>query len=325
MKHRIALALFFGFAVAFLSLRVSAQTTRPASAVQETEDEVKVAVYKRFVDNRLPNPALAYEAAKEYMRRYGKENDEYTRYLKLWIPAYEKDDRTQRLPEAIYASKNYAEGYNLAKQVLADDPDNVKALIALGYGGYLATTTAKNETFNADSVRYARKAIQLIEAGRTPDEWKPFQNKDDVLASLHYAIGFLELKTRPEEATADLIKALQYESDLKKSPFTYYYLAFTYEKGPYQRLSADYSKRFANQPETPESKAALDNLNRVIDRIIDAYARAVALTGTDPKYQASKTEWMKQLTTFYRFRHDNSDAGLNEFIAGALARPLPQQ
>src|SRR5947209_19383132 len=127
MKHRIALALLFGFAVAFLSLRVSAQTTRPTSAVQETEDEVKVAVYKRFVDNRLPNPSLAYEAAKEYMRRYGKENDEYTQYFKTWIPAYEKDDRAQRLPEAIYAKKDFAEGYGLAKQVLSDDPENVKA------------------------------------------------------------------------------------------------------------------------------------------------------------------------------------------------------
>jgi hypothetical protein len=32
---------------------------------------------------------------------------------------------------------------------------------------------------------------------------------------------------------------------------------------------------------------------------------------------------MKQLTTFYKFRHENSDAGLNEFIASVLAKPLP--
>ena len=324
MKYRSAFALFFGLALALsFATRLQAQA-RPANAIQETDDEVKVAVYKRFVDNRLPNPALAYEAAREYMRRYGKENDDYTHYLKDWMAAYEKDDRAQRLPEAIYAKKDFAEGYALAKQVLSEDPENVKALIALGYGGYLATTTVKNETFNADSIRYARRAIQLIESGRTPDEWKPFQNKDDVLASLHYAIGFVELKTRPEESIADLIKAVQYESDLKKSPFNYYYLAFAYEKGPYQKLSTDYSKRFANQPETPESKLALENLNKVIDRIIDAYARAVALAGSDPKHQASKAEWMKQLTTFYKFRHNNSDAGLNELIAGVLATPLPQ-
>jgi hypothetical protein len=62
----------------------------------------------------------------------------------------------------------------------------------------------------------------------------------------------------------------------------------------------------------------------VLDRIIDAYARAVALAGTNPQNQAAKAQWMTQLTNFYKFRNNNSDAGLNEFIAGVLAKPLPQ-
>jgi len=32
----------------------------------------------------------------------------------------------------------------------------------------------------------------------------------------------------------------------------------------------------------------------------------------------------KYLTTFYKFRHQDSDAGLNDLIAGALTKPLPQ-
>src|SRR5207244_10706847 len=104
MRHRIALALFFGFVLAFSAAHVAAQT-RPASAVQETEDEVKVAVYKRFVDNRLPNPALAYKAAKEYMRRYGKENDEYTQDLRTVSPAYAKEDPAQTITLDTYDIK----------------------------------------------------------------------------------------------------------------------------------------------------------------------------------------------------------------------------
>jgi len=61
-----------------------------------------------------------------------------------------------------------------------------------------------------------------------------------------------------------------------------------------------------------------------IQDVIDAYARAVALAGNNPQYQVGKAEWTKQLTTLYKFRHENSDAGLSAFIAGVLATPMPQ-
>ena len=322
MKHRVTLALLFGLALAFsVSTRVTAQ---PRTTGPETEDEFKVTTYKRFVENREPNPSAAYQAAKDYMARYNKEDDQYTRYLKQWISAFEKDERQDTLLRSIYGEKNYAAGFGLAKQVLTDDPEDVKALIALGYGGYLATTNARNETFNADSVRYAQKAIQLLEGGKTPDAWEPFKSREDAVASLNYAIGFIDLKPRPEEAIGRFVRVIGIDSDLRKTPSTYYLLAVAYEQGPYKRLSADYTKRFANQPETPESKAAIETLNKVMDRIVDAYARAVALAGNEPQHQASKAEWTKRLTDLYKFRHENSDAGLSEFIAGVLAKPLPQ-
>jgi len=88
-------------------------------------------------------------------------------------------------------------------------------------------------------------------------------------------------------------------------------------------LSAAYQKDFADKPETPASKAALEKLGTVMDRIVDSYARAIAAAGTDAKTQQSRTEWTAQMTTYYKFRHNNSDAGITEFIAGALQRPLP--
>lgn len=323
MKHRVTLALLFALALVFsTSARLQAQPrTTPG---QETEDEYKVTTYKKFVENREPNPAAAYQAAKDYMARYNKEDDQYTRYLKQWISAFEKDERQDNLLRSIYTEKNYTAGFGLAKQVLTDDPEDVKALIALGYGGYLATINAKNENFNPDSVRYAQKAIQLLEAGKTPDAWEPFKSREDAIASLNYAIGFIDLKPHPEEAIGRFVKVVQIDSELRKTPSTYYLLAVAYEQGPYKRLSADYTKRFANQPETPESKAAIETLNKVMDHIVDAYARAVALAGNDPQQQAKKAEWTKRLTDLYKFRHENSDTGLNEFVAGVLATPLPQ-
>jgi len=334
MKYRLTLALLFVLALGFSTFsRVQAQS-RTGNAVQETDDEFKVTTYKRFVENREPNPGAAYQAAREYMARYNKEDDQYTRYLKAWIAAYEEDervrrlaaereDREQRLLQSV-TQKKFADAYAQAKQVLADDPNNVKVLIPLGYSAFIASTESRNENFNADAIDYATKAIQLIESGRAPDTWSPFKNKEDVLASLHYALGFYQLKTNPDVAIVQLIKAAQGDSDRRTAPATYYYLALAYQNGPYKKLSEDYSKRYGNQAESPESKAALENVNKVVDKIIDAYARAVALAGSDPQHQNAKTQWMARLTELYKFRHAGSDIGLNELIARVLSQPLPQ-
>lgn len=334
MKHRVTLALLFALAITFSAFsRLQAQP-RTGTGVQETDDEFKVTTYKRFVDNREPNPAVAYQAARDYMGRYSKEDDQYTRYLKVWIAAYEEDERVRRLAAEredreqrllqMVTQKKFAEAYAQAKQVLTDDPNNLKVLIPLGYSGFVASTEARNESFNAEAANYAQKAIQLIESGKAPDSWSPFKNKEDVLASLHYALGFYALKQLPESAIANLIKAAQIDSDRKTAPSTYYYLALAYQNGPYKRLSDDYSKRYTGQAESPESKAALENVNRVLDKMIDAYARAVALVGNDPQQQNAKTQWMVRLTELYKFRHAGSDVGLSELLARVLSQPLPQ-
>ena len=290
-------------------------------AAQETDDPVKIDIYKKFYDNRLPNPAVAYQAAKDYIQRYSKDQDEYTKYLRQWMMFYERDDRKKSLPILIN-DKKFSEAYRVGNQILADEPGYLRAEIDLGYAGYLASS-AKDETYNSQALAYARKAVQAIESGKAPSEWAPFKGKDDTLAYLNYAIGYLTLKTNPADAIDPLLKSAQYESDIKKTPSTYYFLAVAYESGPYKALSTAYQSEFANKPETPASKAALEKLNVLMDRIIDAYARAIAAAGTDPKTQQSRAQWTSSVTGYWKFRHADSEAGLPEFIAGALSKPLP--
>ena len=204
---------------------------------------------------------------------------------------------------------------------MVDEPENLKVLIDLAYAGF-AAATAKNETFAADAINYAKKAMQLIEGGKAPDKWEPYLGKDDALAYLNNIIGQMTVQRNPTEALPNLIKVAQYESKLKKLPFTYSTIAAAYEAGAYAKLSDEYKAKYGGKDETPESKLALENINQVIDRMIDAYARAVALA-TDPAQQAAKKEWMDSLSTWYKYRHNNSDAGLTEVIAGILTKPLP--
>jgi hypothetical protein len=288
---------------------------------QETDDPVKIQIYKRFYDNYQGNKAVAYKAAQDYVAKYTKDKDQYVDYLQKWMKAYEQDERKANLPGLIN-EKKFSEAYSTGAQILSTEPNYLRAQIDLGYAGYLAAS-AKNETFNADALNYARKAIQAIESGKTPTEWAPFKGKDDTLAYLHYAVGYLTLKTAPEQALDSLIKAVQYDSDIRKTPSTYYFLAIAYESGPYKTESSAYKATYENKPETAASKAALEKLNVIMDRIIDAYARAINAAGTDPKTDQSRKEWLTQLTNYYKFRHDGNDAGLTEFIAAAMQKPLP--
>ena len=371
-RHKLAVVLFV-VALTLLTGGPKNLISGAANTVaaQEWDDQQKIDIYTRFVNNRIPNPSVAYQAARDFVTRYPKEKNEYSDYIKQWMMFYERDERKQRLPILIN-EKNFAEAFKVGNQILTDEPDFLRSQIDLGYAGYLATTYCGNvvteagdtlrkiaqrcnvapedaarmnnnvqldnplpvgqaiklpaaaaTNFNAEALANARKAIQLLESGKAPVDWVPFKGKDDTLAHLYYALGSLNLKTAPDQAIDPLIKVAQANSELKKSASTYYFLAAAYETGPYRTLSSAFQTNYAGKPETPESKAALEKLNVVIDRIIDAYARAVAAAGNDPKTQSAKAGWMATLTNYWKFRHENSEAGLPEFIAASATRPLP--
>lgn len=309
--------------LAALAIPVLAQT--PAAPVQTTQagctEEAKTAVYTEFTTHRTTDVTKAYEAAKKYLA-CSQGEDQYTAYLKKWVAAYDKELRKARLNDLFINQRKYPEAYALAKEILADEPENIVALMDLGYGGYVIAVTTKNEGLNREAIGYARTAIQQIEAGKAPQSWLPFKSKDDALAYLNYSIGYLDRTTNTPEALKYFIRSAQYESEIKKNAQTYAFIAGAYET-QYAKLSADYERDFKDKPETDASKLAAENINQVVDRIIDSLARAVALAGTNQTLATSKTQWLERLTELYKFRHNQSDAGLNEMIAGVLNKPLP--
>lgn len=306
-------------------LQAQTPTPAPAAAQGQCTDENKAAWYADFTKYRTTEFPKAYDAAKKYLAACPTEEGAIPSYLKKWVIAYDKEARKSRLTNLFVDQRKYAEAIPLAKEILADEPENVSALIASGYGGYVLAVTTKNESGNAEAISYAKKGIQAIESGKAPEPpatWLPFKSKDDALGYLYYSVGFLERVTNPTEALTYFIKAAQFDSDIKKNPQTYAFIAGGYES-EYAKRSEEYQKNFSGKDETPESKLAVANINQVVDRIIDALARAVAVAGTDAANQQSKAQWLARLTELYKFRHDKSDAGLNELIASVLSKPLP--
>lgn len=293
-------------------------TNSAASAVVQDE-EAKAALYNEFLKNYKTDPKAAYATAKEYLQKYPAESEQ-TAYLKKWITAYEVKEKEGRKAnvEELLRQQKYAEAFGAAKVILADEPADVRTLNNAVFAALYAAGVNKNESFNAEAANYARKAVQLIQSGQ------PFEKRDDTLGWLHSALGFFSLKTNPSEAINYYIKAAGFEGAAKKDPQTYLFLADAYRAAEYTKLRGEINTRCstAEQQATPDCKALSDRVNQVVDRMVDAYARAIALA-TDQKYAALKADARATLIPLYKFRNNDSDAGLDQFIAGILAKPLP--
>jgi hypothetical protein len=314
--------------VAILALPVAARTSVADNSIQDPcSQEAKDALYQSFLKNRQTDQAKAFEDAKKYLAcpagQVTEAQQKIIDYLKKWSTTYEKEMRKIRLPILLYNEQKYPEAYALGKEILADEPDNLYVPVHLGASGYLVAPL-KNPALTSEAVGHARNALQLLESGKNLEKWDPLAGRDVALAYLNYTIGSLTLETDPVNALKFLLKAAQYETPLKKSAYTYAYIAGAYETGAYAKQSEQYKQLYAGKDETPESKLALANINQLVDRMIDAYARAVSLAGTDSKLATPKAAWQENLTNLYKYRH-GSDAGLNELIAGILTKPLPPE
>lgn len=321
MKNVLRLLLFAAVVATFA--RPAFAQTAAAPAGQDPK-AVCIDLYNKWRENRNGDAAqqkISYDSGKEYLAKCG--SDEYVSYVQKWVAKYDNALRDIDFNKAI-GSANHVESFRLGRQILTDDPDNVRVLVNLAYAGLLnATSGAKaNTSLDADAMTYAQRAIQLIQSGKTTDNWAPFTNKDDALGWLNYALGVHNFKQATGASANYFIKAAQANSTTKQDPSTYYYLATAYQKAEYKPLADDYQATCAGKDLTDECKTKLNTMNLVVDRIIDAYARAISLAGTKPQFQSQKADWTKQLTGFYKFRNNDSDAGLNDLISGIQSKPL---
>ncbi len=331
---KITMFVMIGATVALFALPVSAtnlNTVSNDSAQDQCTTEAKDAAYKKFLELRKDDQAKAFEEAKKYLAcpvgdTVTPETQKIIDYLKKWSTAYEKGMKKIKFTTLLYTDKKYPEAYALGREILAEEPDNLKILVDLGANGYVVAPM-KNAQLNTESLDYARKALQQIESGKTVEDWAPLANKEAATAYLNFTIGTLTLEKEPANALKNLIKAAQFETPLKKSPFAYAYIAAAYETGPYATMSEEYKRLHGGKDETPESKLALANINQIVERMIDGYARAVALAGSDAQFATQKAVWTESLTTWYKYLNptDAQLTGMNQLIASVLSKPLPPE
>lgn len=297
-----------------------ARAQQPAVPVAQTRQitQAQADLYERWRANINTNQQVAVQAGRDYLAKY--QGDEYAAYVARWVTAYERAARRVEFAR-LFKQQDFAAVFRTGKSILADEPDDLKTISHLAYAGYLAAGKG-DDTFSADALDDARRAISLIESGRQPTDWQPFADQPDALAYLNFVVGELTLKDDPAYSASLYLKALSYDSTLRRAPVIYSRLAAAYVASRYDPLSKDYELRYSGKEQTDESRAALAKIHAVVDQIIDAYARAVALSASDPKFADAKRRWLDELTRFYKFRHDDSTEGLDTLIANIAAKPL---
>lgn len=289
-----------------------------ASPAALCDEAAKGDLYTQYYNTKKTDQPKAYEIAKQYLDKYGSCTDNYTNSVKKFADAYAKATVRYDFFKA-YDAKDVAKLTSLGNQLLTNDPNDVAVALLAAAGVYESVRTG-NTAATADATRFVNTAVQLLEAGKEPTNlegkvnWLSFGNKDDALGYLRYTLASIQSKDSPQDAVKNLVSVAQSPGKYKSDPTLYIALANLYR----QEVAPMYEKYKTYTVENDESKLLLANINQVVDRMIDAYARAVAYETDATK----KAGYMKDLTELYKSRHANSETGLNELIASIKNQPL---
>jgi hypothetical protein len=288
------------------------------------QDEDRETLYAQFNDyKRNPNPDQqrnAYPTAREFLRRWGGDNRPEVREVRAWVIQYERQMHQDEL-FAAYNKKDYAKTFTLARPMVKSDPEYFFGLAILteaGYDNFMAGT----KNLDTETAEYARQAIALLENGKVSKP-APFKSTDIARSFLNYALATMVKDEAPAEAANAYAKALKVAGNpYEKDPIAYHRLGIAIYKGQLAPLSAEYNEKFGGKQSSADQTAMMYKLTKLADQAIDAYARAVALMDK-PEQKNARAQALGQLTTLYKAFHNNTDDGLNELIAGVLAKPMP--
>ena len=297
---------------------------RNPTMTSQLDDSDREQLYARFSENKKVPVAerqkLAYEAARDYVKRYSGEQDSHLAEMRRFVKEYERVMGNFEVHEA-FAKGEFAKAFELGREALKKNPENFYVLATLTQAGYLSALRGSANLIG-ESIDAAKRALVIAESDKFT-QTDPFADAAEARGFLNFALGYFELSLSPANAEAALVKAVKSGSSYKDNPLTYNLLGISILKGEYARVSAEYNTKFGNKPPSPEQEEMYKRLVHLGERAIDAYARSVALS-TKPDQQESKTRMLAQLTKLYKSFHNGSDAGLNEFIAGVLSKPLPE-
>ncbi len=328
--------------------------------------EAKQALYKQFTDNfdkkEVEKKKAAVTSGKQYVEKYAACADDKAiiDYINGQVPSLEtsiKKIETGAKTDALFKrfdtavkgtndAANPSETYAAGKEIVALNPDIiVDVLLVLGSVGVeQATATTPVDTYNADTIEYAKMAIQKLEAN-TPSKTGNYgvyqysyktkdytDGKSNALGMMNYNIGYIlyyrqgkDNAEKKKEALPYLYKATQYSSFSKKNPFLYQTIGAWYLD---EAIKIDKERsvklKEAGNKDTDETLAMVANQKGYADRAIDAYSRAYKYAKEDKNQKKEYVDGLYgKLKDLYGFRYDGKTTGIDEFVATVQNKPMP--
>jgi len=310
MKRHLTIIATVLFAV-ILAAPVMAQT-------DEEKDKIEYDTYMRVHNagnvDRDSAKTLAY--AKDYLAKYpaGK-------YIDRAKGAIQWALNDQFSIE--FGKGNFDGAMTIGKEILESDPSNLLTHYQLVFVG--DTQFAQDKWNNTDEVLlHADKAEQLIKAGGKPVTFDDAQwgtEKNNWLAIIYRTRARVAQKNQKMDDALEL-----YKKSIEFAPTdatTLYGMSAIYSQ-KYTIARDAYDKLPQDKKEGEAGAAAIENLNKAIDDVIEIFARVLAFSDGKPGFDSARKTAQGNLVALYAFRHKDKPDGWQELIAqikAAKAQP----
>jgi tetratricopeptide (TPR) repeat protein len=318
------IAIFTGSAALQTLAQQNNQTVKPTISSAEEKAAKKIEEAKTLDEkiktagdfvNKYPKSALRPRLADFIAGQILQTNDSQQiaaraeTYFAIFNETSESDLILPNLINAYVNLKRHKEAFAAAEKYLARNPEDVSIRLQLAVEGSNLLRTGTKD-YAAPARAYAVRAVELIEADKRPANieeanWKDYRTK--WLPQLYQTLGFLDFYSGDRKSAQT-----NFEKTLALNPKDVNSLVLlgSMQNDEYQEIARKHSAAAPG----PERDALLKQAGEKMDKIIEIFARVVALTDGDPNAKTLNERVREDLESYYKFRNKNSTAGLQQLI-----------
>src|SRR5688572_9750833 len=211
---------------------------------QVCDADALAVVYDKFLSQYKGTPEqqkTASETGKEYLSKFGTCSTEaekkITDFITKWLAKYEAATTEFNCTNAV--NKTPAQAFELCRPYLARDPESLRAHLLLSAAGVKSLTTGDRK-LKEETVKAARKSLELIKSGKKVDQWILGDTKEEAVATLEFYSASLTAETAPAETASTMLRLVRSNTGYSKDPSAFLYLASTLYESEVKKQVAEY-------------------------------------------------------------------------------------